>query len=229
MMQKTYQPIAPLGVGDKIILRLPVKEQQESVISSQLIGYREGDFIIIEEPTSTGELPDIGKGHLVCVCIREGIIYYFKTKVRKHLEENLVLIDYPDQFREKRLRKNPRIRVNVESKLTLGDEEHHQFKKNIEDYIGKTFKGTMVDISEGGCLVFVRSFRKILVHSLYYLDFILPDGQKVDELEAMVVNCKPGDEEHTFEVGLEFRGPMEQLAKVFFFCQLGMAIQGLEV
>jgi c-di-GMP-binding flagellar brake protein YcgR len=214
-------------VGDRIVLQPSNKDSKGKGLGSQIVGYRPGDFIIIDEPKSPIDSSDPIED-LTCVCFREGVIYYFCSRIRKHLGDSLVLLDYPEELKEKKLRSNPRIRVNSETKLVLIEEERRTFgKRVVEDYIGKTYAGTMVDVSEGGCMILLRSFSKVPIHALFSLDFILPDGQAIEGLEALVINSK-SCEDHTYEVGLKFRGPMEQLGKVFFFCQLGTAIQGLQ-
>jgi len=223
--QKSKQKL-PFAFGGSLILRPSTRDCKVQGIRSQVLGCRPERFIIVDASAFGRASFPVDEGPLLCVAIEEGTIYSFPSRLLKHIEENMALLEYPRKINQRKLRKHLRVKLNVEVKITLRDEDRSKFR-NVEDLMGKVLRGTIADISEGGCRIVARSFQSVQVQSLCSLDFVLPDGQQIEGLEAIVVASRHAGD-HAYEMGLKFRGPMEQQGKLFFFCQMASALQCVE-
>ena len=212
----------PFEVGEKLILLLN-KAGKEIRAISQVVGLRPGGFIIIDEPRFGPDITVDPGTYLACYYSYEGNIFYFQTRLKSNLGESLCLLDYPLKFQKKALRKHQRVSLKIEASVYLIDEQR-KLVKSIDDYKSRMFKGTMVDISEGGCRLIVRSFDKIAPNSACHIECTLPDGQKIEGLKSIIISARQIDE-FTSEIGLQFLGPMDQIGKIFFFCQLALSIK----
>jgi c-di-GMP-binding flagellar brake protein YcgR len=225
MPSKITAQAFPFRVGDILTLRRRGKEVREPKFVSRILGYDPGRLIIIKVPKARAEISNLQDVDLIGVSSHEGIIYSFRTRIRKHLEEEgLVLLHYPSIFQEKRIRMSPRIRVDIETTFRLQLEDYH-LQESLQYFKGNILQGAMVDISEGGCCILIHSLVQIPTNVLCTIDFVLPDGQGVEELEALIISSKLMYEQ-TSEVGLQFYAPAGQLKKVAHFCHLASMIQG---
>lgn len=212
----------PFQVGGRIILRFR-KGEQENRILSQVVGFKRGQFLIIDQPESGDSLSVISDNAFICCYTHEGDLYFFAGKVKKILDEELTLIEYPFQFQKKAVRRHQRVPVKVETGVYLVDEDR-KLVKSVDDYKNRMLKATMVDISEGGCRLLVRSFETMVQNISCRIECTLPDGQRIEGLKSLVTSVRQIDE-FTSEVGLRFLGPMDQIGKIFFFCQLALSIK----
>jgi len=80
----------------------------------------------------------------------------------------------------------------------------------------------MVDISQGGCRLILRSKVAITKGMRVLLIFGLPNEDVVNELRAVVVRSWPIKGGESIEVGLSFTGPPGELAKISRFCEFCM-------
>jgi hypothetical protein len=229
MASKTSDKTFNIGVADRINLRAVKDKSDNPGIMSRVFGYDKGNFIIIRGPRSSEEdayIVDNFQEDFISVFFHTGIVYTFRTRIQSYLKKvGLILIDYPDEFLEKRVRLYPRIKVGIETVFRL-QEKNRDLGDGLDFFRGNIFQGTMIDISEGGCCVHVSCDKYIPVEVNCAIDFSLPDGQEIEELEASILSSRMLDEGEC-EVGLKFEGPVGQMKKVYSFCQLAAVIQGL--
>lgn len=196
----------PLEIGQEITLR-PLGENTPHKAKSQVIGAKHGEFIIIEKPVIkiTDYIILVGEAFL-CWIIHEGNIYRFESIIKKYLEEDLCLIEYPSSFQVESLRKHIRIKVNLETQFKIG------FKSDV-------FKGTIMDISEGGCRLVVDSILIVGRNERIVMSFMLPDNRLIREIEGITRSVLYDRLRKKTEIGVQFTGPDFELSKIYSFCQ----------
>ncbi len=143
---------------------------------------------------------------VLCWFVHEGEVYRFETVIRKSLGEGLTLLEYPSRFQVEVLRKYVRIRVNLEVEFSVA-------VRNL------SFRGTVADISEGGCQIHVDGIAFIGKSDVLVLSFMLPDNQLVKAIEGVVKNVEHDRAKKRTTVGVQFRGPSSELGKISSFCQ----------
>lgn len=197
----------PLTIGQEIFLR-PLGENMPHKAKTQIIGARHGEFIIIDEPIikiSDRLVVLIGEA-VLCWFMQEGNIYRFESIIRKSLGERLCLLEYPLNFQVESLRKHIRITVNLETEIKIG------FKEEI-------LRGTVTDISEGGCRVKLDSIVFVGRNERILLSFTLPDDRVIKNVEGIVRNVIYDRLRKKTEIGVQFKGPESELSKISSFCQ----------
>jgi c-di-GMP-binding flagellar brake protein YcgR len=174
---------------------------------SKIIGARHGDFIIIEDPVLqfSDRLFSKLTGQIHCSYIHEGEVYDFLSNVRKHMDERFSLIDYPQAFKQTKLRAHPRIHVNIETRLMVGkDQEGLQI--------------IMTDISAGGCKLMIPYLYGVAVDTPCGLSFTLPDNSNIVDLRGTIRNVRLMKLQKRTEIGVSFLEPAEELGKIASFC-----------
>jgi c-di-GMP-binding flagellar brake protein YcgR len=197
----------PLVIGSDLFVESI--DHKLARVGSRILGARHGDFIIIEIPTVQFSERLFSKltGRIRCRLTQEGEVYDFLSKVQKHLDDGLCLIDYPGSFQQTTLRAHPRIRVSVETRLVINRERD-------------TLEATMIDIGSGGCKLVLPSLRGIAQDTPVTLSFTLPDGSDIENLKGTVRNVRIAKLAKRTELGVSFLDPPSELAKVASFCHL---------
>lgn len=196
----------PLVVETEIIIRS--LEHKILKARSRILGGRHGDFILIEEPVvSLGDRIEAHfEGDFVCTFLHEGDIYRFESRIRDLLGGNLAFIEYPQQFEVEQLRRHHRISVNIDCRLQL-------------DGVRGMVTGTIQDISEGGCFLSVVQLIPVALNTLATAEFLLPDNQTIEGIQAKVKSVKHHRLQKATEIGLQFLAPPAALSKIRSFCQ----------
>jgi c-di-GMP-binding flagellar brake protein YcgR len=196
----------PLEIGDIIFLQS--LENRAAKAQSRILGARHGDFIIIENPVMhfSDRLFSKLSGSINCQYTHEGDIYDFQSKVRSYMQEGFALIDYPSTFTQTQLRQHHRIRVNLETRLSLPRER---------DIIS----ADITDVSAGGCQLVIPSLLELAKGTPCAMSFVLPDGAQINKLTGVIRNVRMVKVERTTELGVEFTEPPEVLAKIQAFCR----------
>jgi c-di-GMP-binding flagellar brake protein YcgR len=96
--------------------------------------------------------------------------------------------------------------VNLETEFKVG------FKPDV-------FRGTVVDISEGGCRVVADSIVFAGINDRIVLTFALPDDRVIKEIEGVVRNVLHDRMRKRTELGIQFKGPESEISKINSFCQ----------
>lgn len=196
----------PLEIGQELILK-PLNQNVPHRTKTQVIGAKHGEFIIIEKPIIkvTDRLVFASEA-FICWTLQEGNIYRFESIIKKYLEEDLCLLEYPSSFQVESLRKNIRIKVNLETQFKVG------FKNAI-------FKGTILDISEGGCRLEADSIIIVGKNERIVMSFVLPDDRRINEIEGITRNVLYDRLRNKTEIGVQFKGSESELVKIYSFCQ----------
>ena len=119
-------------------------------------------------------------------------------------------IEYPREVEVRQIRKDRRIRVNIETKLVVSDTTD-------------LFIVDLVDISRGGCRVSINQRRVPMMKGTNAsLTFSLPNEAFISELQAVVVRISRIKDSVATEIGLKFTGPKSELSKIENFCEFCM-------
>jgi c-di-GMP-binding flagellar brake protein YcgR len=174
---------------------------------SKILGARHGDFIIIEDPVLqlSDRLFSKLTGRIHCSYIYDGEIYDFISTVKKHMDESFSLIDYPQTFRQTKLRAYPRIHVNIETRMVVGQEKDG-------------LKVIMTDISVGGCKLTVPHLYGVAIDAPCGLSFTLPDNRNISNLRGKIRNVRMMKLRKKTEIGISFVEPRAELEKIATFC-----------
>jgi len=196
----------PLIIECELFVRSLGQDQLKT--RTRILGGRHGDFILIEDPIFhiNERLTALPEKEFVCSFFHDGDIYRFQTRIQQVMGRGLSLIDYPDQFQVENVRKHHRIQVNIETHFVAqGSRE--------------TVSGTIRDVSEGGCYLLVPALMSAFQNMLCKVSFVLPDGQQIAGVDAKVRTVRMIKLKRVTELGLEFLGPREHLAKIASFCR----------
>ncbi len=174
---------------------------------TRVFGAVEHDFIMIERPefSISDRLSAVVDSDYACTYLHEGYLYRFRTKQKKELTKNIVCIEYPDKFETIQLRKHRRIKVSIEAKFELPSSD-------------QPVRGTLKDISEGGCLLVLPGILHIPKGTTAGVTFKLPDDSLVEKVQCSVRNIQQAYMRQYTATGLSFNGPGVELEKVRAFC-----------
>jgi len=75
---------------------------------------------------------------IVCSYLHEGYLFKFRSRFGKELTRNIICIDYPQEFEVEQIRQYPRIGVDLDVEVALGNEK---------------MLGKIRGISEKGCFL----------------------------------------------------------------------------
>ena len=203
------RPNLPLEIGGELIIRSFANIAHK--INTKVIGAVHGEYILIKEPVLpiNERLSAVFENHFMCSYFNSGYVYKFKSKRRQTLIGDLISIEYPNIAEIIQVRRHRRIKVNIETEVTWPG-------------LRRPLTGDMVDISVGGCcLLFPASVRLTKGKDLY-LEFDLPDDQKVKGIRARVMSVKCGRSSDVVAVGLSFLGPATESVRVVKFCEFCM-------
>ncbi|MDR3569150.1 MAG: PilZ domain-containing protein [Syntrophobacteraceae bacterium] len=193
----------PLNIGDAMVVRSPSAPAR--IASCKVIGAVHGRFILITEPAIkiSDRVAAVLDETLLCSCLCDDYLYIFYSRYRNRLMEDIVAIEYPREVEIRRIREHTRVKVDIETRVTLGD--------------GQSVAAKMTDISRGGCrLTFSQRVRATKGSSLG-LTFELPNDVTVEKIEAVVAKIK--QVERITETGLTFSGQHKEIVKVRDFCE----------
>jgi c-di-GMP-binding flagellar brake protein YcgR len=203
------RPVLPLEIGGDLTIRSLVNIAHK--IDTKIIGAVQGEYILIKEPILpiNERLSAVFESYFTCSYFNSGYVYKFQSKQRQRFGGDLISIDYPHVAEIIQIRKHRRIKVNIETELTSTE-------------LRLPLTGDMVDISAGGCCLLFSSSTRLIKGKDVYLEFDLPDDQKVKGLKSRVMSIKRGKSPDTVEVGLSFLDPPSECDKVSDFCEFCM-------
>jgi c-di-GMP-binding flagellar brake protein YcgR len=207
----TNDPIKiPLKIDEGIVVRSLTNTAH--IAKARIIGAKVGEYILITEPTvriNERVAAVLDEGFL-CSYFSDGNLYIFKSRYRRYLGEDVMCIEYPRDVEVRQIRKDRRIRVNIETKLVVSDTTD-------------SFLVDLADISRGGCRVVVNQ-RRIPIEkgTNLSLTFSLPNEAFINALQAVAVRISRIKDSVTTEIGLTFTGPESELSKIANFCEFCM-------
>lgn len=196
----------PLQINSPIMLYDVSNPANRS--KARIFGAVEHDFIMIERPvfSVSDRLSAIVECDYSCTYLHDGYLYRFRTKQKKELTKNIVCIEYPDKFETIQLRKHRRIKVSTEARFELADSD-------------QPIRGSLKDISEGGCLLVLPAILHIAKGTHAAVTFKLPDDQLVEKMQCTVRNIQQVYMRQYTAIGMSFNGPNEELEKVRGFSE----------
>ncbi len=210
----------PLIIESELFVRSV--EQKTLQAKSRILGARHGDFILIEQPICemNERLRVPMEGDILCSFFYEGEIFRFMSRIRKEIAPGLSIIDYPTRIQKEAVRRHHRIQVHIEVRFRL--ENTTIDTSTIRKRADLDMEGTIFDISKGGCFLVVPSMLHVTKNMACKLSFVLPDEQKVDMLQGRVRAVAFHRVKKSTDLGLQFLGPVEELAKIASFCDYCM-------
>jgi hypothetical protein len=189
----------PFQLGSQLLLRSPSNPSHKA--KSRVIGVLEKEFIIIEEPVFaiSDNISAIVENDLLVAYMYDGYLFTFKSRFFKKLIQNIICIDYPENFQVEQLRKETRVRVNLEANLVISD-------MNIA--------GHVKDLSDDGC-----SFELPKIISLFKgigltAVFTLPNDLPIRDLRCEITTVKYNQIHRKTNIGASFSGPPEEVSKI---------------
>jgi c-di-GMP-binding flagellar brake protein YcgR len=199
----------PLKIDDDLIVRSLTNTAHRT--RAKIVGALHGQFILITEPivTINDRISAALEDRFICSYFVDGYLYSFYSRYRRHLIDDVVCIEYPSEIDIKQVRKHRRIKVNIETELSV---------PGLTD----TYTGDMLDISQGGCRLVLHTLAPLAKGGTVSLVFSLPNEEVVAGLECTVINIKYFRNANMTEAGLCFNGPPDELSKVTGFCEFCM-------
>ncbi len=189
----------PFQLGSEILLRSSSNPSHKA--KSKIIGVLEKEFIMIEDPVFaiSDNITAIVEDDFLVAYLHEGYLFTFKSRFNKKLIRNIICVDYPENFEVEQLRKEQRVRVNLEAALLISDLE---------------LSGHVKDLSETGC-----SFELPKIISLFkglglIATFTLPNDILIKDLQCTITIVKYNQIHRKTEIGATFSGPAEEISKI---------------
>jgi c-di-GMP-binding flagellar brake protein YcgR len=208
---ETDVPIrVPLKIDDGIVVRSLTNTSH--IAKARIIGAKVGEYILITEPTVriNEHVAAVLDGGFLCSYFSEGNLYIFHSRCRRYMTDDVMCIEYPREVEVRQIRKDRRIRVNIETKLVVSD-------------TGDSFLVDLADISRGGCRVILNQRRVPMTKGTnLVLTFSLPNEAFISALQAAVVRISRIKDSVAAEIGLKFTGPQSEISKIENFCEFCM-------
>jgi c-di-GMP-binding flagellar brake protein YcgR len=176
---------------------------------TKVLGIIPEDCIIIEKPVFAvnERISAAISGDFQCAYFHEGCVYKFRSRFRDFPIEDVACIDFPVDFDARQLRQYPRIKVNLEAEIAVGN-------------TGQLLNGDVMDISEGGCSVEFPSLIPAVKGTVMNINFTLPDNQSIEQMQCTVMNTCYSYAWRRTQFGLAFSGPETELDKIRRFCKM---------
>jgi len=211
-----------LGDDTDAPIRIPLKIDEGIVVHSitntshiakaRIIGAKAGDYVLITEPTVriNERVAAVLDKDFLCSYFCDGNLYIFHSRCRRYLTDDVMCIEYPREVEVRQIRKDRRIRVNIETKLVVSD-------------TGESFLADLTDISRGGCRVNINQRRLPMMKGTNLsLTFSLPNEAFISALKAVVVRIARIKDNVATEIGMKFTSPESELSKIENFCEFCM-------
>lgn len=176
---------------------------------AKVLGIIPEDCIIIEKPVFAvnERLSAAISGDFQCMYFHEGGVYKFRSRFRDFPIEDVACIEFPVEVDSRQLRQYPRIKVNLEAEIAIGN-------------AGQLVNADVMDISEGGCSLEFPSLIPAVKGTVTHLNFTLPDNQSIKDIECTVMNTNYSYAWRRTQFGLGFLGPEAELDKIRKFSKM---------
>jgi c-di-GMP-binding flagellar brake protein YcgR len=202
-LMKMHQPDKPsFMVGLHLYIEVILKNKRVKA-RANLLGWYRPHILITTVPTIDGRMMILPLGKEVVVrYLLNGAVYGFQTRLNKKAQDPVPmwLLDYPSVTEVKNLRESPRIQTFLLLKDTA----------SAGNYV--------VDLSSKGAQVLVTTPKGL--GDEIPLNFMLPNGEQIDNLRAKVVRVNHSVEEYS--VGVSFhpddREPMKKISDYIEEC-----------
>lgn len=180
---------------------------------SQIVGFQDGKYVIISQPTSRKSVsPRLKIGSTAVIkYVHEGSIIAFRTPVVDQIQspDKLVFVSFPKEVTRQNLRSQKRYTCNFPAKIQIGNE---------------TAESRLEDISQGGCCcsidnVAVSHLEKApMVGDSVILTVQQPGSSTWDSLPGRVSNTFGRADRTHYGIAIEQKDPdIENLIKQIIF------------
>ncbi|HYA39891.1 MAG TPA: PilZ domain-containing protein [Syntrophobacteraceae bacterium] len=199
----------PLRIDDAIVVRTLTGPAR--MASCRIVGASHNKFILITEPAVkiNERVSAILDESFLCSYFCDGYLYTFESSYGNRLMNDIVSIEYPREVAVRRIRKDRRIKVNIETKVVVCDS-------------GESFAADMRDISRGGCCLATEQPVPVAEGSTVLLTFGLPNEAVISDLQAVAVRVNSLKNREGIQVGLSFQDQGSEIGKVADFCAFCM-------
>lgn len=189
----------PFQLGSEILIRS--SSQPVHKAKSKIIGVLEKEFIMIDNPVFaiSDNITAIVEDDILIAYLNEGYLFTFKSRFNQKLIRNIICIDYPQTFEVEQLRKEHRVKVNLEAMLSISDID---------------LSGHVKDISETGCSFEVPKIISLFKGLGLIATFTLPNDVLIKDLRCMISIVKYNQIHRKTEIGVTFSGPAEEISKI---------------
>lgn len=191
--------------GSRIMLKFP---EQEQSIKTQVLGFSRDEFILVRFPYIPGILSKIQIGQdLVARYLYEGTVFGFKAYILNYVKKPvpLLFLDFPVSVEVLDLRQNKRIQCHMPTQVYLKDGE---------------FEAMIVDLSKGGCKVFMQGVKKQLIDEIQIDEFLtlkFYTYPAVQEVQLMGYVKNKTVDKNNITLGVRFDSDGELLQPVMQF------------
>jgi len=199
----------PLRIDDAIVVRTLTGPTR--MASCRIVGALHNKFILITEPAVkiNERVSAILDESFLCSYFCDGYLYTFESSYGNRFMNDIVSIEYPGEVAVRRIRKDRRIKVNIETKVVVCDS-------------GESFAADMRDISRGGCCLAAEQPVPVAEGSTVLLTFGLPNEAFISDLKAVAVRVRGLKNSEGIQVGLSFQDQGNEIGKVADFCEFCM-------
>jgi hypothetical protein len=189
----------PFQLGSEILLRSPSNPSHRA--KTKVIGVLEKEFIIIEDPVFaiSDHVSAIVEDDFLVAYMYDGYLFTFKSRFYKKLIRNMICIDYPENFQVEQLRKETRVKVNLEALLAIS---------------GISISGHVKDLSEDGCSFELPKIISLFKGIGFTATFTLPNDQLIKDLQCEITVVKYNQIHKMTIIGAGFSGPAEEVSKI---------------
>lgn len=189
----------PFQIGAEIVLRSPSTPSHKA--RSKVIGVFEKEFIMIEEPVFaiSDHVTAIVEDDFLVAYLYEGYLFTFTSRFQRKLIRNIICIEYPQEFQVEQLRKETRVRVNLEAKLLIS---------------GMELQGQVTDLSEEGCSFELPKIISLFKGIAFLATFTLPNDQLIQDLQCTVSTVKYNQIHRKTAIGATFSGPTDEVSTI---------------
>ena len=191
-----------LSVGEKFLIHFSGEKDN---IKTEVVGYSDGEFVIIRAPLIPGIRQKVlEKSEIIVRYFNEGTVYGFKSNLINYLSkpEPLLFITYPSNIEIMELRQNRRVSCNIPAKIYIEDKDQ---------------QGLILDISIQGCRVFIDGLSKSEINKFgheepIYLDLSLLTERENVQIKGVIKNINT--QQNSLFLGIQFDSETESLAPI---------------
>ncbi len=199
----------PFRIDDGIAVRPAAGSVR--VAACRVVGAVHGQFILITEPAVkiSEKVSIVLDETFLCSYFCNGYLYTFHSRYRNCVMNDIVCIEYPREVEVRQIRKDRRVKVNIETKVSARDS-------------GDSFLADMTDISRGGCRLVFNQQIGLAKGVKLSLTFSLPNEALIKKLDGQIVRLSRVKDSKTTEAGVSFCSEGGEISKVVDFCEFCM-------
>jgi len=170
-------------VGIPVYIEM-VQKRKRVRTQVSIVGWFKTNFLFTTQPSDSRLLVTSLHTELIVRYLLDGTVYGFITKLihKQNIPFGMWVLDYPEVVEVKNLRRSPRIPLY----LTVTTDEGREWE--------------MLDLSSHGAAMATTD--EPFMGEMVELSFVLPDGNKIEGLNAQIVRMSSSSEERL--IGVQF-------------------------